>query len=131
MNKTRFVVASALAAFAFAGAAVAPQASAESATMGTRDVGICWLHDDNFRWWCYNKVGAKVYAGKGTGTGVVGSIRSNPSWFYCRADDGQNHGGPHPRRWVLTVADNGERGWVSDNDIADDTNPMRKCKPGS
>ncbi|MGW2768526.1 hypothetical protein [Streptomyces sp. NPDC001275] len=50
-----------------------------------------------------------------------------PSWFVCKFDGGQNHGGPHPTRWVYTQADNGVWGWMSDNDIASETNPLPSC----
>ncbi|MFJ1650669.1 hypothetical protein ACIOC2_04465 [Streptomyces sp. NPDC088337] len=52
---------------------------------------------------------------------------SNPSWFVCKFDGGQNHGGPHPTRWVWTQADNGAWGWMSDNNIASETNPQPTC----
>ncbi len=35
--------------------------------------------------------------------------------------------GPHPTRWVYTQADNGARGWMCDNGIASETNPLPSC----
>ncbi|MFB7326641.1 MULTISPECIES: hypothetical protein [unclassified Streptomyces] len=84
----------------------------------------CWKSGS--AWYCNNASGAKVYKSTNTGS-VVGRMYSNPSWFVCKFDGGQNHGGPHPTRWVYTQADNGARGWMSDNDITSETNPLPSC----
>ncbi|MFE2264123.1 hypothetical protein [Streptomyces griseosporeus] len=84
----------------------------------------CWR--DGSVYYCDNATGARVYAGANTNE-VVGRMYSDPSWFVCKFDGGQNHGGPHPNRWLYTQADNGRWGWMSDNDIASETNPVPSC----
>lgn len=84
----------------------------------------CWR--DGSVWYCSNATGANVYAGANSNR-VVGRMYSNPSFFVCKFDGGQNHGGPHPTRWVYTQADNGEWGWMSDNDISSETDPLPSC----
>ncbi|MEV5724908.1 MULTISPECIES: hypothetical protein [Streptomyces] len=84
----------------------------------------CW--QDGSVWYCNNATGANVYAGANSNR-VVGRMYSNPSFFVCKFDGGQNHGGPHPTRWVHTQADNGQWGWMSDNDISSETNPLPSC----
>jgi hypothetical protein len=38
-------------------------------------------------------------------------------------------GGPHPTRWLRTVADNGAYGWMKDTAIYSETDPVRDCYP--
>ncbi|MER7896828.1 hypothetical protein ABTX62_12080 [Streptomyces sp. NPDC096046] len=88
---------------------------------------------DGIRTWCHNVSGAAVYGSIGNNrrypdpTTVVGHMYSNPSWFYCKLDNQAWVGGPHPTRWVLTVADNGQLGWMKDTAIYSETNPLRDC----
>ena len=104
------------------GAATAPSASAASG---------CW--QDGNRYWCNNVSGAPVYGSVGNNhiypdpTRIVGRMYSNPSWFYCKLDDQAWVGGPHPTRWLMTVADNGQLGWMKDTAIYSETNPVRDC----
>ncbi|MGY1440050.1 hypothetical protein [Streptomyces reniochalinae] len=119
---------------AFGGAtlvgAIAPASAApsvDSAHVETQ-AGKCWRDNDGrLRYWCHNRVGAFVYSHPNTGSKVVGYIDSNPSWFECNYDTGANHGGPHPTRYLYTTADNGKEGYVSDNEIIDETDPLPAC----
>ncbi|GAA2918256.1 hypothetical protein [Streptomyces mexicanus] len=99
-------------------------ALALSAAGGAQAANPCWRSGSV--WYCNNATGAKVYAGANTGS-EIGRMYSNPSWFVCKFDGGQNHGGPHPHRWVYTQADNGKWGWMSDNDISSETDPLPSC----
>lgn len=106
-----------------AGVAVAGPASAAS---------DCWPGGGN-RWWCENVPGAPVYGWIGNNNiypdpdRVVGYMYSNPSWFYCKMDGQAWVGGPHPTRWLMTVADNGELGFMKDTAIYSETNPLPDC----
>lgn len=84
----------------------------------------CWR--EGTTWYCYNASGANVYAGPNTSQ-VVGQMFSTRSTFSCKTDGGQNHGGPHPTRWLSTQADNGRWGWMSDNNISSNTDPVPSC----
>lgn len=56
---------------------------------------------DACRHWCHNVVGA--------------------------LDDQDWVGGPHPTRRLMTVADNGQLGFMKDTDIYSETDPVRDC----
>jgi hypothetical protein len=92
----------------------------------------CWPGDGN-RWYCNNVPGAQVYGTVGDNhvypdpSTVVGSLNSSPSWFYCKEDNQAWVGGPHPTRWLMTVADNGRLGFVKDTDISSETDPVPDC----
>ena len=102
--------------------------SARSADGPSVLAGHCWKDNDGRnRWWCHNIVGMPVYSHPNTGSTVVGYIGTNPSWFYCNYNTGAPHGGPHSQRYLLTVADNGAEGYVNDNDIIDETDPLWAC----
>ena len=58
---------------------------------------------------------------------VVGTMNTNPSWFFCKMDNQAWVGGPHPNRWIKTVADNGKLGWMKDTAIFSETDPLRDC----
>ena len=61
---------------------------------------------------------------------MIDHLRTNPSWFVCRAEAGFSDGGTHPNRWEWTQGDDAGRwGWVRDIDIASETNPMALCFP--
>ncbi len=112
-------------ALAMGAAAVTAGAAFTLTTAGSAQAASpCW--QDGSVWYCNNATGAKVYKGANTHE-VVGRMYSNPSWFVCKFDGGQNHGGPHPTRWVWTQADNGNTGWMSDNDITSETDPLPSC----
>ncbi|CAL9325753.1 hypothetical protein ABZ568_37970 [Streptomyces olindensis] len=106
------------------GVAMAPGASAAD---------NCWADGDGIRSWCHNVSGAPVYGYIGNNhiypdpTKVVGYMYSNPSWFYCKLDGQAWVGGPHPTRWLLTVADNGKLGYMKDTAIYSETDPVRNC----
>lgn len=95
----------------------------------------CWSHADGIRYWCENVSGAAVYGSIGNSrlypnpNAVVGTMHSNPSWFYCKLDGQAHVGGPHPTRWLRTVADNGQYGWMKDTAIYSETDPVRDCYP--
>ncbi|WP_055711968.1 hypothetical protein [Streptomyces torulosus] len=122
----RWLVATAGLAAAIGTTVVAPSASAAS---------NCWRHEDGNRYWCQNVSGAPVYGSIGNSrlypdpNQVVGTMFSNPSWFYCKLDDQAWVGGPHPTRWLRTVADNGAYGWMKDTAIYSETDPVRDCYP--
>ncbi|WP_411146047.1 hypothetical protein [Streptomyces sp. x-80] len=105
------------------GFATAPSAAAAS---------NCWPGESN-RWYCNNVSGAPVYGIIGNNHSypdpntVVGYMNSNPSWFYCKMDGQAWVGGPHPTRWLMTVADNGRLGFMKDTAISSETDPVRDC----
>jgi hypothetical protein len=92
----------------------------------------CWPGESN-RWYCNNVSGAPVYGIIGNNHSypdpntVVGYMNSNPSWFYCKMDGQAWVGGPHPTRWLMTVADNGRLGFMKDTAISSETDPVRDC----
>ncbi|MFB9521436.1 MULTISPECIES: hypothetical protein [Streptomyces] len=106
------------------GAVVAPAAHAAPG---------CWTNDGGIKWYCNNVSGAPVYGTIGNNhlypdpTKVVGHMYSNPSWFYCKLDGQDWVGGPHPTRWLMTVADNGKLGFMKDTAIYSETDPVRNC----
>lgn len=121
----RSKLASFLAATALAAGAVVALAPGASAADN------CW--QDGNRYWCHNVSGAAVFGSVGNNhlypdpTVVVGYMNSNPSWFYCKLDGQAWVGGPHPTRWLMTVADNGQLGWMKDTAISSETDPVRNC----
>lgn len=106
------------------GAVAAPSANAAPG---------CWTNDGGTRWYCNNVPGAPVYGIIGNNHSypdpsvVVGYMNSNPSWFYCKLDGQAWVGGPHPTRWLMTVADNGRLGFMKDTAISSETDPVRNC----
>ncbi|MFD0775565.1 hypothetical protein ACFQZ2_16655 [Streptomonospora algeriensis] len=94
--------------------------------------GDCWYSDG--KWWCNNVSGAPVYGFQGNGDSfqpdpdrIVGYMYTNPSWFDCKLESIYYVGGPHPYRWEMTTADNGELGFMKDTDIASETDPLPTC----
>jgi hypothetical protein len=93
----------------------------------------CWPDGGSNKYWCENVSGAAVYGSIGNNhlypnpNEIVGTMYSNPSWFYCKLDDQAWVGGPHPTRWLMTVADNGRLGWMKDTAIYSETDPVRYC----
>jgi hypothetical protein len=106
------------------GAVAAPSANAAPG---------CWTNDGGIKWYCNNVSGAPVYGIIGNNHSypdpnrVVGHMYSNPSWFFCKLDGQAWVGGPHPTRWLMTVADNGQLGFMKDTAIYSETNPVRNC----
>lgn len=97
------------------------KAASKGESVGTANA--CW---SDGKWWCNNVAGAPIYASGSTT--VVGHVETNPSVFVCRSDNGGNHGGPHPTRWEWTQADDtGAWGWMNDNDISSETDPLPVC----
>ncbi|CAL9371442.1 hypothetical protein SUDANB126_00886 [Streptomyces sp. enrichment culture] len=129
MRFRRLTVTVAGLAAVFGTTVAAPAASAASAA------GDCWPDGDGIRHWCENVSGAPVYGSIGNSRlypnpdETVGIMYSNPSWFYCKVDGQAYVGGPHPTRWLMTVADNGRLGWMKDTAIYSETNPVRNCYP--
>src|SRR5262245_34496243 len=68
-------------------------------------------------YYCYNETSAPVYSYPGGG--VVGHLWGGTNWYVCRDQNPENPyvGGPHPRRWEYTEADNRHWGWVKDTEI--------------
>ncbi|MDX2530929.1 hypothetical protein [Streptomyces europaeiscabiei] len=122
----RWLFATAGLAAAIGTTVASPSASAASG---------CWSHADGNKYWCENVSGAPVYGSIGNSrlypnpNAVVGTMYSNPSWFYCKLDGQAHVGGPHPTRWLRTVADNGQYGWMKDTAIYSETDPVRDCYP--
>ncbi|WP_329520955.1 hypothetical protein [Spirillospora sp. NBC_01491] len=101
----------------------AAAASSDSATAQrptTAKAAPCWASGG--RWWCNNRPGAAVWAGKGHT--IVGKLNTGRNWFSYRCEGGRNNNGPHPTRWAFTKADNGRWGWVKDGDILNETNSL-------
>ena len=80
-------------------------------------------------WWCNNRAGIRVeWDGE-----TVGYLNSTTNWFTCRYEgDPTGGGGPHPNRWIYTLADSPHRshggwGFVKDSDVYDETNPLPPC----
>ncbi|MFJ2864166.1 hypothetical protein [Kitasatospora sp. NPDC087314] len=92
----------------------------------------CWPGENN-RWYCYNVPGSPVYGTVGNNhlypdpSTIVGYMNSNPSWFSCKEDGQAWVGGPHPNRWLMTVADNGQLGFMKDTAITSETDPVPNC----
>jgi hypothetical protein len=100
-------------------AVAAAKAASEGDGIGTAN--SCWYDG---KWWCNNVAGAPIYD---SNYNVVGHVETNPSIFVCRAEGG-DHGGTHPTRWEYTQADDtGAWGWMSDNDISSETDPLPVC----
>lgn len=81
--------------------------------------------------YCNNATGVAVRELVDGGTHVVDRLRTNPSWFACRADfpDRPNGSSVHPYRWLWTQGDdNGAWGWVSDGDVISETNTVAVCR---
>ncbi|MET8035492.1 MULTISPECIES: hypothetical protein [unclassified Streptomyces] len=96
---------------------------------GNAAVSTCEGDALNGHWWCENKPGIRVqWAGQ-----TVGYLNSDTNWFTCRYEgDPTGGGGPHPNRWIYTLADTphlGHGGWgfVKDSDVIDETNPLPRC----
>lgn len=92
----------------------------------------CTGPDGSGYYWCYNVSGAPVYDSRESDgypvpDRIVGFMYSTHSWFICRREDGPNVGGPHPNRWLFTMADNGAWGWMKDTLISSETNSVRPC----
>ena len=80
------------------------------------------------RWYCSNVEGARLEWDSQT----AGYLVSDFNWFVCRYEgDPTGGGGPHPNRWIYTLADitvtNGGWGFVKDSDIYSETNPLPTC----
>jgi hypothetical protein len=87
----------------------------------------CNFRQQNGHWYCDNVHGAPVWYQPNVLGGVAGYMQTRPSWYYCRTDKGGYVGGPHPNRWLSTVADNGKAGWMKDTDIYSETDPLPPC----
>jgi hypothetical protein len=102
-------------------ASAAPQSSPASASAAASSCTYYTVEND---WYCNNRPGIAVtYDYK-----IVGYLDTGRNAFVCRFDSGDWHGGPHPYRWIYTEADHtGKYGFVSDNDIYDNTDVLRSC----
>ncbi|MEV5445185.1 hypothetical protein AB0N23_21995 [Streptomyces sp. NPDC052644] len=122
MTPVRKTLAATLGVLTAAAAVLATSGSATAAPQATP----CWPKSGSYYYWCNNIPGSPVYSTADYKT-VVGYMYSNPSWFQCRYEYGPNHGGPHPTRWLYTQADNGAWGFMNDNHIHSETNPVPVC----
>lgn len=102
-------------------------ASVVSATPALASVP-CSFREANGHWYCDNVHGAPVYYAPTPTFGIAGYMFTRPSWFICRTDKGGYVGGPHPNRWLFTVADNGKSGYMADTDIYSETDPVPVCQ---
>jgi len=88
----------------------------------------CYNAQGTNHYMCSNVAGAEVeWAGR-----PAGYLLSDFNWFLCRYEgDPTGGGGPHPNRWIYTLADmnlsNGGYGFVKDSDIYSETDPLPKC----
>lgn len=134
-NASRKLVGLSAASLFSAGVAVIPAATAHAASS-------CWdagftapdaehrLHE---AYYCNNVSPTYAYSNPSLDWDVVGTLVSNPSWFVCSMDNGAPNGevnGPHPTRWLYTQTDTGAWGWVSDNKILSETDPVPTCSLG-
>ncbi len=114
-------------AFALVGtmtsAAVAQPAGSNKAASSCNFDGV------DGHWYCRNRPGIRVeWAGQ-----TVGYLGGTVNWFTCRYEgDPTGGGGPHPNRWIYTLADtphysHGGWGFVKDSDVYDETDPLPRC----
>ncbi|MFF7169374.1 hypothetical protein [Streptomyces pseudovenezuelae] len=113
-------------AFALVGtmtsAAVAQPAGSNQAAASCNFDGV------DGHWYCRNRPGIGVeWAGQ-----TFGYLNGTVSWFTCRYEGDPTGGGPHPNRWIYTLADtphysHGGWGFVKDSDVDDETNPLPRC----
>jgi hypothetical protein len=102
-----------------------PQSIEPAAAITPQAAGACTRRSDG-KFNCFNRVPSRLFLG--STTTVVDNLRTNPSWFVCRAEGEFSGGGPHPTRWVWTQGDDfGNWGWARDIDIASETNPITPC----
>jgi hypothetical protein len=83
----------------------------------------CWPHGSGYL--CNNITPLPIeWAGR-----IVGHVTTDPSWFKCRYEgDLTGGGGPHPNRWLYTIADDTSAwGFAPDYAISSETNPLPKC----
>ncbi|MEV7007933.1 hypothetical protein [Streptosporangium sp. NPDC051022] len=134
-KKVRAMMGAAAVAMATAAVIAGPVGTGSASAAGP-----CWYSGSH--WWCNNVSGAKVYGFREDTARnypdrnrTVGRMFSNPSWFQCRFDGSPDNGngdtywvgGPHPYRWIWTMADNHEWGWMKDTDISSETQTLPPC----
>lgn len=85
---------------------------------------------------CHNIAPASIYSstsgdldGMPDPNTVVNTMRSNPSWFVCKIDDGPLNGDSlYPARWEWTLGDdNTNWGWFNDINIFEDASNLPTC----
>lgn len=126
-SATRKTLTLALTASAAAALVALPTGSAQAASNCWPTGITAWGHN---AYTCNNVQGANVHELVDGATHVIDHLRTNPSWFACRADftDRPNGSSVHPYRWLWTQGDdNGEWGWVSDGDVISETNTVEPC----
>lgn len=118
-------LSSAASAFAMTDQRSVADAGASASSRAAAAAPACWWDGGKGHWYCNNRRHAPLY----DGDRIVGYVDTTTSWFRCRRDGGRNHGGPHPTRWELTRADTAGNpwGWMSDNDISSETDPLPTC----
>lgn len=132
MRRTTRKIAIISATGVAAAALVTTSTTTAHAASGCRDAHFTRAGSEAY--WCNNTAPTGVYESISYtyGRGQVGTLKSNPSWFICKTDDGEYNGeanGPHPYRWLLTEADTpaGVWGWVPDKHVISETNPLPNC----
>lgn len=114
-----------------AAAVVLPAGTADAATActsaGFKKTGPNGV--SHTAYYCQNRADTDVWSAPWMVESPVGVLYTTTNWFICKSDSKNNemNDGPHPYRWEYTVADNGQRGWVIDTDIASETNPLANC----
>ncbi|MET7355223.1 MULTISPECIES: hypothetical protein [Streptomyces] len=79
--------------------------------------------------YCNNLAGEPIHEFPDRGN-VVGYMNSTTSWFLCRDDYGDFNGEwnpSHASRWIYTLADNGQWGFMNDKNISSETDPLTEC----
>ncbi|MCQ9182622.1 hypothetical protein KMT30_26975 [Streptomyces sp. IBSBF 2953] len=128
MNKVARL-ASCASALALIGVAFAQPVSAAPTQATAGECQRVPSRDSNpTHFYCWNTPGIRVeWAGE-----TAGYLMTNLNWFICRYEgDPTGGGGPHPNRWIYTLADGAisHNGWgfVKDSDVKDETNPLPVC----
>jgi hypothetical protein len=108
--RRRVAIAGAVGTLAVTGLLTgAPTASAASAPGG------CWAFTVNstdvFK--CYNQAPVYTYKIMSFSSGQAGWLYSDPSWFSCWDDGGDNNAGG---KWLYTVGDTGGAGFIPANE---------------
>jgi hypothetical protein len=79
-------------------------------------------------YYCNNITPVSVYQFPDRGQ-TVGFMYERTNWYACQINWGDFNGesGSHARRWLFTLDDTGQWGWVADSDIYSETDPVPTC----
>ncbi|MET9900413.1 hypothetical protein [Streptomyces sp. NPDC006446] len=67
--------------------------------------------------WAIDRASMRALACPPSGGPLHGGEKCGQAWV----------GGPHPTRWLMTKADNGQLGFMKDTAISSETDPVRDC----